>query len=910
MAGHETTTADEALRADIRLLGDLLGETLARQEGPDLLDLVEDIRARSGEVLEGADEPSRARLSERIAELALPTTTRVARAFTVYFHLANVVEQVHRVGELATHDRGSLVATLGRIAEARRDGAPLAEVLPDLELRPVFTAHPTEASRRSVLTKLRGIADALERRNDPRATDRERARLDRELAEMVELLWQTDEIRVDRPTPLDEARSVVFYLDELARRTVPDVLAEFDDLLRTVGQELEPDAVPVRLGTWVGGDRDGNPFVTPAVTEAALRLQADHAMRILIAGVDELAETLSTSSRIVGVGDELTASLERDAEQLPEVADRWGRIDREEPYRLKCSFIRQRLVNTRQRLVEQRPPGDQEYGTTAELVGELQLLRRSLAANRGLLAARGSVTRLIRTASLVGLHLATMDVREHAEKHHAVLARLYDRTGRGDYASLDRADRARLLTGELEGHRPLTSPTTTLPDTESRTLDTFRMLARILDRDPDAVQTYIVSMSEDVDDVLAAVVLAREGGLVDIHDGVARIGFTPLFETPGSLARAGELLDQLLTCPPYRELVRQRGERQEVMLGYSDSSKLGGITTSRWALHLAQRQLIAVAHRHGIALTMFHGRGGSVGRGGGPTHEAIVAQPAGTVEGKIKVTEQGEVISDKYLLPGLARRNVELGLAATLEASVLRRESSNTPEDRARWDAVMDVVSEAATEAYRGLILADGFADYFRQSTPVDELGSLNIGSRPATRGGGRNIEDLRAIPWVFGWTQSRQLIPGWFGFGSGLAAARSAGHDAVLGEMRDRWRFMRTFASKVEMTLAKTALDVSQRYVERLVDPELRPFLDRIRAEYERTVHGLLRLFGRSELLEGDPVLRRTLAVRDRYLRPLHEVQVELLARARRGGGSDDELQRALLVTVNGIAAGMRNTG
>lgn len=901
---------DEALRADIRRVGDLLGETLERQEGRELLDLVEEIRAQSGEVLDDPAGTSRSQLAERIAALDLATTTQVARAFTVYFHLANIVEQVHRVGELATHVQGSLVATLERIAEADPAGDLLAEVLPDLELRPVFTAHPTEASRRSVLTKLRTIATILEHRNDPRSTERERARLDRQLAETVELLWQTDEIRVDRPTPLDEARSVVFYLDELARRTIPDVLAELDDLLRSAGQELAPRAVPVRLGTWVGGDRDGNPFVTPAVTEAALRLQADHAMRILIAGVDELAETLSTSSRIVGVSPDLAASLEHDADRLPEVVERWGRIDREEPYRLKCSYIRQRLANTRRRLVEQRPAGEEEYATTGELIEELELLRASLAENRGLLAARGAVTRVIRTASLVGLHLATMDVREHAERHHAVLDQLYERTGRDDYRDLDRAERTALLGRELESRRPLTSPTTALPEAEARTLETFRMLTGILDRDPDAVQTYIVSMSEGVDDVLAAVVLAREAGLVDVHRGIARLGFTPLFETPTSLAQAGELLDRLLSCPPYRELVRCRGGRQEVMLGYSDSSKLGGITTSRWSLHRAQRQLIEVAHQHDVALTMFHGRGGSVGRGGGPTHEAIVAQPAGTVEGKLKVTEQGEVISDKYLLPGLARRNVELGLAATLEASALRRESSNTPEDRARWDEVMEVVSQEATRAYQELIHADGFPTYFRQSTPVDELGSLNIGSRPSSRAGGDRIEDLRAIPWVFGWTQSRQLIPGWYGVGSGLEAARRAGHGDVLEEMSQRWRFMRMFASKVEMTLFKTDLAVSQGYVDRLVDPPLRGFLDRIRAEHERTATHVLELVGHDRLLDSDPVLRRTLAVRDRYLRPLHELQVELLARSRRSDAPDEQLQRSLLVTVNGIAAGMRNTG
>jgi phosphoenolpyruvate carboxylase len=888
-----------------------LGETVVRQEGQALLDLVEDIRAQSAAALDAPSDEGRSRLTATVTGMDLATTIRVARAFTLYFHLANIVEQVHRVGDLAARDDAVLQATLARIAAAGDAAEMLAGVVPALELRPVFTAHPTEASRRSVLTKLRRVADVLARRNDPRLTDRERQRLDRDLAETIELLWQTDELRADRPTPLDEARSAVFYLDELARHTVPDLLGEFDDLLRSLGQHLPPDAVPIRLGTWVGGDRDGNPFVTPEVTEAVLRLQADHALRILIAAVDGLAVVLSTSARIAGVGEALRASLAEDAARLPEVAARWGAIDREEPYRLKCSYVRQRLVNTRSRLVEQRAPGPEEYATAAELIAELRLVYDSLTENRGVLTARGAVTRVMRIAALVGLHLATMDVREHAERHHAVLTELFDRIGLTPrYAELDRGPRAALLEEELAGRRPLSSATTRLSEDPARTLETFRMLARVLDLDPDAVETYIISMSEDVDDVLAAVVLAREGGLVDVHAGVARIGFTPLFETPQALARAGELLDALLRCKPYREVVRLRGDRQEVMLGYSDSSKLGGITTSRWGLHRAQRALIDVAREHGVTLTMFHGRGGSVGRGGGPTHEAIIAQPAGTVEGRIKITEQGEVISDKYLLPDLAHRNLELGLAATLEASVLRRESSNTPDVRARWDGVMDVISDAATAAYRRLVETENFPDYFRQSTPVDELGAMNIGSRPASRGGGRRIEDLRAIPWVFGWTQSRQLIPGWFGVGSGLAAARAAGHDELLEEMAARWRFLRMFLSKVEMTLFKTDLDVAGHYVDRLVAPGLQPVLGQIRDEYDRTVREVLALADQDDLLASQPVLQRTLAVRDRYLRPLHEVQVELLARSRAAGEPDPELQRALLVTVNGIAAGMRNTG
>ncbi len=899
---------DEALRADIRRLGAQLGDALTRQHGPDLLDLVERVRVHTKAVRMAGDTEADDRLASMLEQLDLETTIELVRAFSAYFYLANVAEQTHRVGELAaTDDQLSLNATVERIIAARVDQETITRVLSRLELRPVFTAHPTEAARRTILTKLRTLADLLQERLEPTTTDRERQRIDRRIAELIDQIWQTDELRAERPQPLDEAKSAIFYLDQLFTHVLPDLAEEVETALSRLGHTGAP---AIRFGTWVGGDRDGNPAVTPEVTLEILELQHDHGLRNLVSAVEQAAEELSVSSRIRPITADLASSLDEDRELLPQVWHRFRGINANEPYRLKCAYIHQRLHNTRERILggARHQPG-WDYASAEELEADLNLMAESLEKNAGELLASGNLARLTRRVRTFGFHLATMDIRQHAEPLHQAVGDLYERIG-VDYGTLSREARARLLAGELVGRRPLSSATTTLEGESATTVQGFQAVRTALDRFGPVIESYIISMTQGIDDVLAAAVLAREAGLVDLQQGIARIGFVPLFETIEELRRSGDLLNALLSIEPYRKLVDLRGDIQEVMLGYSDSNKEGGITTSQWEIYKAQRLLRSAAAAHGVTLRLFHGRGGTIGRGGGPSHAAILAQPFGTIDGPLKVTEQGEVISDKYGLPRLAARNLELGISSVLEASLLHRVSRQPPEVLARWTAAWEAFSQAAFTSYRSLVDHPDLVEYFLSSTPVEELGAMNIGSRPSRRpGGGGGLADLRAIPWVFGWTQSRQIIPGWFGVGSGLEAVRLQGLGPDVDDMVKRFSFMQTFIANVEMTLAKTDLSIAWRYVERLVKPEHRHLFDVISAEHDRTMTQIRSLTGQG-LLAEHAVLARTLEVRNIYLDPLNYLQVSLLARSRKLDQEDPALQRALLLTVNGISAGMRNTG
>jgi phosphoenolpyruvate carboxylase len=919
------------LRRDIRDLGDLLGRTLVRQEGEAMLDRVETVR------LAIRDDRAAATAALDAAEPA--TARRLARAFTTYFHLANVAEQVHRGRDLAARRReaggGWLAEAVTRIgadeAVAAADPDELRELVGRLHVRPVFTAHPTEAARRTVLAKLRelaGLLDDLEAAGDDEAaTTRAMGRLE----ELIDLLWQTDEIRVARPEVLDEARNAVYYFDELAAGPIPDVLEELTAQLARLGIRPPLEPPPFALGTWIGGDRDGNPTVGPEDTAAVLALQHEHGARRAAALIDELRGDLSISTRIAAATPELEASLAADLEALPGLDPRYRRLNAEEPYRLKLTCVREKLANTRRRIAAgSAHRAGLDYLDERELLAELGLVQDSLERHRGGLVAAGRVARAVRAIAATGLRMATLDIREEASVHHAALAQLFDRLGElpTRYAELGREERRALLAAELASRRPLAPDPPPLDDGAARTYGAFVEIRAAHELyGPACVESYVISMCQGVDDVLAPALLAREAGLLDLGESAfGAIGFVPLLETLEELRRADEFLDELFADPSYRRIVELRGDVQEVMLGYSDSNKEGGITASQWQIHRAQQRLRDVAAEHGVRLRLFHGRGGTVARGGGPTHDAILAQPPGTLDGAIKVTEQGEVISDKYLLPELARENLELSLGAALEATVLHRRPRMSAPTLARWAETMDAVETAAFRRYRELVEDPLLPDYFLASTPVELLAELHLGSRPSRRpdsGGG--IGGLRAIPWVFGWTQSRQIVPGWFGVGSGLAAAREAGLGdelaAMAGAEHGGWRFFTNFLANIEMTLFKTDLEIGGHYVSRLVPAELVGPWEAIRTEHELAVREVLRLTGGAELLDSNPDLARTLRVRDDYLAPLHYLQVSLLERWREerdaapasSAGAEarnPDLARALLLTVNGIAAGLRNTG
>jgi phosphoenolpyruvate carboxylase len=813
----------------------------------------------------------------------------LARAFTHFLNLANIAEQHHRVRRRREYQQAegsppqpaSFEDAFRSLTEAGVSPEALHGAVSRLEIELVLTAHPTEVMRRTLLRKFRIVSDQLAAGDRPDLTVPEREDLEEDLQREILAIWETDELRRERPTPVDEARWGFVVIEQVLWALLPRILRRLDRALRSVtGRPLAADAAPIRFASWMGGDRDGNPHVTPEVTEEVCLLSRWMAADLLHAEISALRDDLSMG------------------EASDELRERVGSA--REPYRTLLREPRERLRATRRGIearLEGRDPGDAPtYEDPTELVEILELCDRSLRATGEGRIAEGRLTDVRRQLACFGLSLVKLDLRQEASRHTSVLDEITRHLELGSYEEWDESARLELLERELQERRPLLPAGFEPSDDARNVLDTFRLAAR---QPVGSLGAYVISMARRASDVLAVAWLQKECGVSP------PLRVVPLFETVDDLHAAGATLDRLLAVPVYRERI---GDHQEVMIGYSDSAKDGGRLAAAWELYTAQERIVEVCRRHGVLLTLFHGRGGTVGRGGGPIHLAVRSQPAGSVDHRLRVTEQGEMIHAKFGLPGIAARTLELYTTATVQATLAP--TADVPEE---WRRCMRDVARASREAYRSFVDDERFIAYFRHATPLEELDGLNIGSRPARRRAEGGIESLRAIPWVFAWTQMRLNVPSWLGVAEGLGARIDAGGEDLLKTMYREWPFFRSTVDLVEMVLAKASPEIAAHYEQRLVPEELRDIGDDLTRRFEGARAIVLRVTGADELLAGNPVLRRSIDVRNPYVAPINVVQVELLRRLRSlssDGPEQEELREALLVTVNGVAAGMRNTG
>ncbi|RBY86197.1 phosphoenolpyruvate carboxylase [Blastococcus sp. TF02A-26] len=916
---EEDAGTDAPLRDDIRLLGRVLGEVIAEQTGDEVLELVERTRVAAFGVRRS--DVDRAELAAALGQLDVREANHVIRAFSHFSLLANLAEDIHHERRRRFHRRsgsppqpGSLAASFDLLDEADLDAGTVAGALTGALVVPVVTAHPTEVRRKTVTQVQRQVTELIRQRDrstDDLAADPEWAG---KLWRSVLTLWQTALLRLSRLRLQDEIDEALRYYELSLFEVVPAINAQ----LRRALQERWPDAglldePMLRPGSWIGGDRDGNPFVTADAVRRATTRQAETALGHHLAELVELRTELSMSDRLVTPTEELRELAARSGDESPFRAD--------EPYRRALIGVHARLAATAQRVLGRVPddapagPGE-PYAEPAELLADLAVVDASLRSHGAGALADDRLTRLREAVEVFGFHLCGLDMRQNSSVHEEVLAELLAWAGAcADYTALDEEARVELLAGELRLRRPLVRPDAELSDLARGELDLLRAAAdQIALLGPQAIPNYVISMCESVSDVLEVAVLLKEVGLLELDaDGrpSCPVGISPLFETIDDLQRAGTTTAAMLAQPLYRAMVAGRGGLQEVMLGYSDSNKDGGYLAANWALYRAELALVDVTREVGVRLRLFHGRGGTVGRGGGPSYEAIRAQPPGAVAGSLRITEQGEVIAAKYADPDLARRNLEALVAATLESSLLDVEGLGDGAEDAY--ALLDDLAERARRAYSALVHeTPGFVEWFRAATPIRELAELNIGSRPPSRKAGDRITDLRAIPWVFSWSQARIMLPGWYGTGSALESY-VAGDDAKLQRLRDlheRWPFLRTVLSNMGMVLAKTDLGLAARYAGLVPDEELRArVFDQITAEHDRTCRMLLAVTGDDELLTDNPSLARSIRNRFPYLEPLHHLQVEMLRR-RRDGDDDELVRRNIQLTINGIATALRNSG
>ncbi len=924
---HSVEEKLKPLREEVRWLGHCLGRVLIDQEGKAFFETVEWVRKRALQLRRRHDEKLEAELIRKLRAMRLPELTKLIRAFTVFFQLVNLAEDKHRIRRKRAYEhekgrfqRGSLDDIISKVKKARIPFGRLEKVLEDFSIELVLTAHPTEAQRRSTLEKLYLIDKLLFQREYYKPTPREIEKIDSAIYETISLLWQTDELRHRKQTVLDEVDNGLFYLDQVLFEVLPATLLRFYKLIgQTYGKKMPPKPF-LRFGSWIGGDRDANPFVTHEVTLETVRRQKDIVLRKYITALGSLMEEFSQSIHLVGASRKLLNSIEEDARRMPLFANAWKEKSQHEPYRKKISFMQRKLINTlrlnsleRERQTAPDETIEEHYEKESDFRADLEVLERSLSENKGAyLLPRFEQLRL--ALDLFGFYFVPLEIRDNTEALEIAVSEMMEGSSLAPagFLTLPEEEKVKLLRSLITKapHREILARE--YSDKTREFLQTLRVIRELREKiHPKAISCFILSMSHAPSHVLAALWVCREMGIDDLM-------IVPLFETINDLKHCGEVMSALYTDPAYRKHLSRLKEHQDIMLGYSDSGKDGGFLASTWRLYNAQQVLTETALRHGVKLKLFHGRGGAIGRGGGPLNKAIMAQPRETVDGRIKITEQGEVIASKYSNPIIAERNLELVISAVVYASLIE---ANPSPKRPKWEGVMQQLSETAYSCYRNLVYeTEGFLEYYHQATPIDLISRLNIGSRPAKRNASEKIEDLRAIPWVFSWMQSRQTVPGWYGFGTAFhdfIKMNSHAGIAQLREMYREWPFFRVTVDFLEMSTQKADLHMARHYADLVKQKSLRETIfKRITGEFESTAQAIMAITEQREVLEKTEILQHSIRRRNPYLDPLSYAQVILISRLRekqeKGSSAKDleEIQRALFLSINGVAHGLRNTG
>ncbi|MCL2411321.1 MAG: phosphoenolpyruvate carboxylase [Treponema sp.] len=920
--------ADEALREDIRLLRRMLADTIRDVEGPQVYGLIEKLNLLSLRAYRDKDKEAQAELKDIFHNLCDDDMNKVASAVGLYSTLANIVEDHHHIRRWRAHQIsgssarvGSLDASFALAREQGFDDERLKEFFNTAYISPVLTAHPTEIHRRSVLEILNAISALLNRRDRLAETKEEYEDIDSRLRNQILTLWQTRVLRLTKLSVIDEVKNLLSFFDSTFFSAVPKLYTAVERAIGSERGELPPF---LHIASWIGGDRDGNPFVDAAVLNETLSRHGDRAFNFYHTRIRQLRKELS----LTGLPDEVMPELQELIEMSPDPSRH--RVD--EPYRLAFATIQARLAATQEALFDRTPSVHiphymhkaevQPYSSPEDFIADLTIIERSLLLHGSKLLAQGRLGNLLRAVRIFGWTLAPLDLRQNSNVHEPVIAELLEFVSPGtNYLKLDESERVKILLKELSSPRPLVSPHVKYSADTEKELAIFNAgRAAHLRYGVSCIRTSIISKTDGLSDILELAVLLKEAGILRLAESVLDVNLVPLFETIKDLRAAPKIMDELLSLPFYRTLLKSRGDVQEVMVGYSDSNKDGGYITSRYELYRAEVGLVKVLTKHGVKLRLFHGRGGSVGRGGGPSYQAIMAQPKGAVQGQIRLTEQGEVIAAKYGNKEAGRRNLEVIVAATLAATA---DPSGAEPPEARFLEALGELSDFAFAEYRSLVYeTEGFEDYFWQSTVISEIASLNIGSRPASRTKSRSIEDLRAIPWVFSWSQCRVMLPGWYGFAAAvekfLAKHGEEQGMTLLQSMFKDWSVFATLLSNMEMVLAKTDMNIAAHYSNLVEDEALRnSIFPRIVAEYEKACKYLLKILGQEALLDRNAVLRRVIVNRFPYLDPLNHVQVEMLRRYREQIQDDnspeevcERIRRGVLTSINGIAAVLRNSG